>query len=184
MKHFGDICKLNGHELPVVDVITGGSPCQDLSTAGKRKGLSGERSGLFFEQIRIIKEMREHDKSTGRTDIMVRPRFMVFENVPGAISSGVPKGEDFRIILEEIAKICEPDAVIPRPERDWQRAGCIVGFNWSLAWKIHDSQWWGVPQRRKRLCILCDFNGYTAPDILFDTQLRGETEDSESNTFV
>lgn len=112
MKHFGDICKLNGAELPPVDVIIGGSPCQDLSIAGNRSGLSGERSGLFMEQIRIIKEMRER----GRTDDNIRLcRYAVWENVPGAMSSGTPKGEDFRIVLEEFCKIFDPDAVVPCP---------------------------------------------------------------------
>lgn len=117
MKHYGDITKLNGAELPTVDVITGGSPCQDLSVAGKRAGLDGERSGLFMEQIRIIKEMREADVRSGRTNEFCRPRFMVWENVPGALSSGNPKGEDFRIVLEEICKVCDPAAVVPRPEK-------------------------------------------------------------------
>ena len=117
MLHFGDITKLNGAELPIVDIITGGSPCQDLSVAGKRAGLAGERSGLFMEQIRIIKEMREHDRleqiRSGRTDVDIRPRYMVWENVPGAFSSN--KGEDFRAVLEETAKVVCEDAVIPGP---------------------------------------------------------------------
>jgi DNA (cytosine-5)-methyltransferase 1 len=111
MKHYGDITKLNGCELPIVDIVTGGSPCQDLSIAGKRAGLDGERSGLFMEQIRVIKEIREHDKSTGRSDEYIRPRYMVWENVAGAFSSN--KGEDFRIVLEETAKIADKNAVIP-----------------------------------------------------------------------
>lgn len=108
MKHYGDITKLSGYDLPIVDVITGGSPCQDLSVAGKRAGLGGERSGLFMEQIRIVKEMRECDKRDGRPDELVRPRFMVWENVPGSFSSN--KGEDFKTVLEEIIKIAEPEA--------------------------------------------------------------------------
>ena len=181
MKHLGDITKIHGDQIPAVDVITGGSPCQDLSVAGLRKGLAGERSGLFMEQIRIVKEMR----NSGRTNEYFRPaRYMVWENVPGAISSGTPKGEDFRIVLEEIARVCEPDAVIPRPDGGWKPSGCIVGRNWSAAWKIHDAQWWGVPQRRKRICLLCDFDGYTAPEILFDPQLRRETEGSESDKTI
>ena len=118
MKHYGDITKINGADVPIVDVITGGSPCQDLSVAGKRAGLAGERSGLFMEQIRIIKEMRERDKlerlQSGRTDQFIRPRYMVWENVPGAFSSN--GGEDFRAVLEETAKVTDKDAVIPRPE--------------------------------------------------------------------
>ena len=123
MKHYGDITKLSGWDLPIVDVITGGSPCQDLSIAGvaadgHRAGLSGERSGLFLEQIRIVKEMREHDRSIGRPDEYLRPRFMVWENVTGALSSGKPKGADFQIVLTEIARIANPDAPdVPMPNR-------------------------------------------------------------------
>ena len=129
MKHYGDICKLNGRDLPIVDVITGGSPCQDLSVAGLRKGLEGERSGLFMEQIRIVKEMREHDRELhgGRSDVHhgLRPRFMVWENVPGAFSSN--KGKDFQAVLTEIVKIVEPEcADVPLPEKGkWPKAGCI-----------------------------------------------------------
>lgn len=115
MKHLGDITKINGADIEPVDVITAGSPCQDLSVAGKRAGLAGERSGLFMEQIRIIKEMREHDRRANhRSDEYVRPRYMVWENVPGALSSN--KGEDFRAVLEETARVVKEDAVIPRPD--------------------------------------------------------------------
>ena len=118
MKHYGDITKLSGWDLPIVDVITGGSPCQDLSVAGNRAGLDGERSGLFLEQVRIVKEMREHDRATGRSDEYIRPRFMVWENVPGALSSGKPKGADFQIVLTEIARIANPEAPdVPMPDR-------------------------------------------------------------------
>ena len=116
MLHLGDIKNINGAEIPVVDVITGGSPCQDLSVAGRREGLAGERSGLFMEQIRIIKEMRERDRNDGRTGELIRPRYMVWENVPGAFSSGNPKGEDFRIVIEETARVADETAAIPRPE--------------------------------------------------------------------
>lgn len=179
MIHYGDICLLNGAEIPAVDVITGGSPCQDLSVAGNRAGLAGERSGLFVEQIRIIKEMREADVRSGRTNEHIRPRFMVWENVPGALSSGSPKGEDFRIVLEEIARVCDPTAVIPRPEK-WSNSGCIVADGWSVAWRICDAQFWGAtqyidgrmwlrgtPQRRKRIALVADFGGRSAPEILF-----------------
>ena len=166
MKHLGDITKLNGAEMPIVDVITGGSPCQDLSVAGKRAGLGGERSGLFMEQIRIVKEMRERDRSTGRADEYIRPRYMVWENVPGALSSN--NGEDFRIVLEEIAKVCDKDAVIPRPPQKWVGCGAIVGNGFSISWRIHDAQFWGVPQRRKRIALVADFGGFTAPEILFE----------------
>ena len=122
MKHLGDITKINGAEIEPVDVITGGSPCQDLSVAGKRAGLAGARSGLFMEQIRIVKEMREHDRANGRTGDMVRPRFMVWENVPGAFSSN--KGQDFAAVLEEIIRIAEPEAPdIEVPEKGWNTWG-------------------------------------------------------------
>ena len=179
-KHYGDITKLHGDSLPVVDIITGVSPCQDLSVSGKRAGLAGERSGLFMEQIRIIKEMRERDKANGRTDVDIRPRYMVWENVPGALSSGDPKGEDFRIVLEETARIAEEDAVIPRPPKEgWHNAGCIVGNRWSIAWRVHDAQFWGVPQRRRRIALVADFGGASAPEILFERQgLSGDSEPS------
>jgi DNA (cytosine-5)-methyltransferase 1 len=149
-----------------VSIITGGSPCQDLSVAGKRAGLAGERSGLFMEQIRLIKEMRENDRKNGRTDEHIRPRFMVWENVPGAFSSN--KGEDFRAVLEETAKVAEGDACIPgSPNGKWPHAGCIMGDGWSIAWRVHDAQFWGVPQRRKRIALVADFGGGAAPEILF-----------------
>lgn len=179
MEHFGDITQINGYEVPIVDIVTGGSPCQDLSIAGGRAGLEGERSGLFMEQIRLIKEIRENDKRTNSRSVFdVRPRYMVWENVPGAFSSN--KGEDFRCVLEETAKISEKDASIPRPEGGkWNKAGCIVGNGWSIAWRLHDAQFWGVPQRRKRICLLADFNGDSAPKILFE--LFGEANESNEN---
>ncbi len=134
MIHVGDITKLNGAELPPVDIICGGSPCQDLSVAGARAGLSGARSGLFMEQVRITKEMRDADARNGRSGVFVRPRFLVWENVPGAFSSGEPKGEDFRIVLEEIVRIgCGPIS-IPRPDSGtWKSAGGILlGGSFSL----------------------------------------------------
>ena len=177
MKHYGDITKINGAEIEPVDVITAGSPCQDLSVAGKRAGLEGERSGLFMEQIRIIKEMREHDRRANhRTDEFIRPRYMVWENVPGALSSN--KGEDFRCVLEETAKIVQEDAVIPGPENGkWSYSGCIMGDGWSIAWRIHDAQFWGVPQRRKRIALVADFGGGSAPEILFVR--KGLSRDTE-----
>jgi DNA (cytosine-5)-methyltransferase 1 len=193
MKHLLNIIKLNGAEVEPVDVIIGGSPCQDLSVAGKRAGLDGERSGLFMEQIRIIKEMRDADKlrhtnavSTdcgkgGTTTIEgriaqhgfcganqhVRPRYMVWENVPGAFSSN--KGEDFRVVLEETAKIADETAVIPRPDKGkWTNSGAIMGDGWSIAWRVFDAQFWGVPQRRRRIALVADFGGQSAPEILFE----------------
>lgn len=170
MKHLGDIAKINGAEIEIVDVITGGSPCQDLSIAGKRAGLAGARSGLFMEQVRIVKEMRERDRANGRTGDMVRPRFMVWENVPGAFSSN--KGRDFAAVLEEIIRIAEPEAPdIEVPEKDWPTWGGYhdeVGGRWSVAWRVHDAQYWGVPQRRRRISVVADFGGDTAGEILFE----------------
>lgn len=170
MKHLGDITKINGAEIEIVDVITGGSPCQDLSIAGKRAGLAGARSGLFMEQVRIVKEMREHDRANGRTGDMVRPRFMVWENVPGAFSSN--KGRDFAAVLEEIIRIAETEAPdIEVPEKGWPTWGGYhdeVGGRWSVAWRVHDAQYWGVPQRRRRISVVADFGGDTAGEILFE----------------
>ena len=171
MIHLGDITKISGYEVPIVDCVIGGSPCQDLSVAGKRAGLAGERSGLFMEQIRLVKEMREQDaernRADGRADRSVRPRYMVWENVPGAFSSN--KGKDFAAVLEETIRIAEPEAPdLPVPPKGWSNAGAIVGDGWSIAWRTHDAQYWGVPQRRKRISLVADFGGRTAPEILFE----------------
>ena len=173
MNHLGDITQIRGDRVPPVDVIIGGSPCQDLSVAGKRAGLAGARSGLYMAQIRIIKEMR----SNVRADGYLRgrsPRYMVWENVPGAFSSN--GGEDFRAVLEEAAHIACPECVIPRPENGkWTNAGCIMGDGWSLAWRVHDAQFWGVPQRRRRIALVADFDGESAPEILFEREgMRGD----------
>ena len=180
MIHYGDITKISGYDVPIVDCIIGGSPCQDLSVAGKRAGLDGERSGLFMEQIRITKEMREKDARSGRTDEFIRPRFFVWENVPGAFSSN--KGEDFRIVLEEIAKVVDKDAVIPMPQKNkWTTSGCILGDGWSIAWRILDAQFWGVPQRRRRITLVADFGGECAQEVLFERKsLRGHSEESRT----
>ena len=185
MKHVGDITKLNGAELPIVDIITGGSPCQDLSVAGKRAGLAGERSGLFMEQIRIIKEMRNECirqlsmRGATYTWRDIKPRYMVWENVPGAFSSN--KGEDFRSVLEETARVVDQDAAIPGLEggAKWTPSGCIMGDGWSIAWRVHDAQFWGVPQRRKRIALVADFGGATAPEILFER--KGVSGDIEAS---
>ena len=181
MIHVGDITKLDGAKLPPVQIICGGSPCQDLSVAGARAGLSGERSGLFMEQIRIVKEMRAADMARGRCGADVRPRWMCWENVPGAFSSGDPKYEDFRIVLEEITRVCIPGASIPDPyPYGWPDAGDIVLYNqFSLAWRCLDAQFWGVAQRRKRIFLLADFAGPFAPLLLFDAQkqLRNQREE-------
>ena len=178
MIHLGDITKISGYTAPIVDVVVGGSPCQDLSVAGKRAGLDGERSGLFMEQLRIIKEMRERDKRNGATDD-IRPRYMVWENVPGAFSSN--KAEDFRIVLEETVKVKDPQCSIPMPDKGkWTTAGCILGDGWSIAWRVLDAQFWGVPQRRRRIALIADFGGHSAPEILFVRKsLSGDTEQSK-----
>lgn len=171
LKHLGDITKINGAEVEPVWCITGGSPCQDLSIAGKRAGLAGARSGLYMEQIRIVKEMREHDRSIGRTGELVRPRYMVWENVPGAFSSNFKDGfGDFGAVLEEAVRIAEPGFSLPRlPDKQkWTKAGGMLGDGWSVAWRTHDAQYWGVPQRRRRISMVVDFNGHTAGDILFE----------------
>ena len=185
MKHLGDITKINGAEIEIVDVITGGSPCQDLSIAGKRAGLAGARSGLFMEQVRIVKEMRAEDKRNGRTGDMVRPRFLVWENVVGAFSSN--KGKDFAAVLEEIARIAEPGfSLSGLPEKwKWTKAGAIDGDGWSIAWRTHDAKDWGktirdsrtgnvirlgTPQRRRRISVVADFGGESAAQIQFDRE--------------
>ena len=140
MSHVGDITKLNGAELPLVDIICGGSPCQDLSVAGKRAGLDGERSGLFMEQTRIVKEMRLEDAKRGIPTHLIRPRYMLWENVPGAFSSA--EGEDFRAVLEEIVRIKDRTCHVPRPDSGaWQSGGAIIlGDEFSLAWRRSDAQ--------------------------------------------
>ena len=181
MIHYGDITKISGYDVPIVDCIIGGSPCQDLSVAGKRAGLDGERSGLFMEQIRITKEMRDKDERVnGRSGEFIRPRFLVWENVPGAFSSN--KGQDFRIVLEEIAKVVDKDAVIPMPPKDkWTTSGAILGDGWSIAWRILDAQFWGVPQRRRRIALVADFGGGCAQEILFVRKgLRRDSEESRT----
>lgn len=176
MNHLGDITKINGATVPPVNVIIGGSPCQDLSVAGKRAGLAGKRSGLFMEQIRIIKEMRENDKRAGRSDEFIRPRFMVWENVSGAFSSN--KGEDFRAVLEETVRVVDKATVIPRPPKGkWHTSGAILGDRWSIAWRVLDAQFWGVPQRRRRIALVADFGGQSAAEILFERNgVSGNTE--------
>ena len=174
MKHLGDISKINGAEIEPVDIITFGSPCQDLSVAGKRAGLKHEangdeettRSGLFMEAVRIIKEMRA--ATNGKY-----PRFALWENVPGAFSSN--KGEDFRIVLEELIKVVEPRAIMPAvPQRGWSYADSYCGDGWSLAYRVFDAQYWGVPQRRRRIHLVADFRGERAREVLFEREgLRG-----------
>ena len=181
MLHLGDITKIHGGEAPVVDVVIGGSPCQDLSIAGKRAGLAGARSGLYMEQIRIIKEMRERDRRMGRSGEFVRPRYMVWENVPGAFSSN--GGKDFAAVLEEAIRVAEPEAPdIEVPEKGWNTWGGYhdeVGGRWSVAWRVLDAQHWGVPQRRRRIALVADFGGDTAWEISFERQsMSGHSAES------
>lgn len=161
MIHLGDITKIHGDEIEPVDCITFGSPCQDLSIAGRRAGLAGERSGLFMEAVRIIKEMRSSTNG-------LYPTFAIWENVPGAFSSN--NGEDFRAVLEELACVEQPNAAIPGPPRGgrWSKAGAIAGNGWSLAWRQLDSQYFGVAQRRKRIALILDLGGQRAGEILFE----------------
>jgi DNA (cytosine-5)-methyltransferase 1 len=177
MRHLGDISKVNGAEIEPVDVITFGSPCQDLSVAGKRAGLkhadNGDeettRSGLFMEAVRIIKEMREATNG-------IYPRFALWENVPGAFSSN--KGEDFRTVLQELIQIIEPAAVMPAvPKNGWAYADSYCGDGWSIAYRVFDAQYWGVPQRRRRIYLVVDLAGQCARNVLFEREgVRGYFE--------
>ena len=160
VEHYGDVSTLDGAKLPPVDIITFGSPCQDMSIAGKREGLGGSRSNLFYQAVRIVKEMR--CKTDGRY-----PRFVVWENVPGAFSSN--KGEDFKAVLEEICKVKDPCVYVPGSAK-WQNAGEILGDGFSVAWRVFDAQFWGVPQRRKRIYLVADFAGGCAGKILFESE--------------
>ena len=160
VEHYGDVSTLDGAKLPPVDIITFGSPCQDMSIAGKREGLGGSRSSLFYQAVRIVKEMR--CKTDGRY-----PRFVVWENVPGAFSSN--KGKDFKAVLEEICKVKDPCVYVPESAK-WQNAGEILGDGFSVAWRVFDAQFWGVPQRRKRIYLVADFAGGCAGKILFESE--------------
>ena len=179
MRHLGDISKVNGGEIEPVDIITFGSPCQDLSVAGKRAGLKHEangdeettRSGLFMEAVRIIKEMREATNGE-------YPTFALWENVPGAFSSN--KGEDFRTVLEELIKIVEPGASMPEvPKNGWPYADSYCGDGWSLAYRVFEAQYWGVPQRRRRIHLVLDLRGERAREVLFEREgVRGDSAQS------
>ena len=181
MEHLGDISKINGALIKPVDIITFGSPCQDMSVAGKRAGIkhteNGDeettRSGLFMEAVRIIKEMREATNGE-------YPTFAVWENVPGAFSSN--KGEDFKIVLEELIKIAEPEApALSMPEKGWSYADIFMGNGWSIAYRVFDAQYWGVPPRRKRIHLVADFRGQRAGKILFEREsLRGDFKESRA----
>ena len=177
MRHLGDITKINGGKIEPVDLIIGGSPCQDLSVAGLRKGLQHEslgdeettRSGLFMEQIRIVKEMRENERRNGVPADLIRPRWMVWENVPGAFSSN--SGCDFAAVIEETIKIVQEDIPsVQVPKGGWSKSGCFYDElgRWSIAWTVHNAADWCVPQRRQRISLVADFNGMCAPEILFE----------------
>lgn len=172
MKHLGDITLIDGKEIEPVDIITFGSPCQDLSIAGKRAGIhEGQRSSLFFHAIRIIKEMRE--KTNGKY-----PRYAVWENVPGAFSSN--QGRDFLAVLQAFVEIvggCNvPEPAVKQGKLQWSKDGCIMGDGFSLAWRMLDAQYWGVPQRRKRIYLVADFAGERAGEILFKREgLSGDS---------
>ncbi|MDU6546751.1 DNA (cytosine-5-)-methyltransferase [Anaerococcus vaginalis] len=168
VKHLGDIKDIDGSEIEPVDIISFGSPCQDLSIAGKRAGLEGKKSNLFYEAIRVIKEMR--CKTNGKY-----PRYLLWENVPGAFSSN--KGEDFRCVLEEITRIKDYTVKLSRPSR-WQSAGEILGDDLSLAWRVLDSKYFGVPQRRRRIFLVADLDGGSSREILFEQKsLSGDTSE-------
>ena len=159
MKHYGNVSEMYGGKVEPVDIITFGSPCQDMSVAGKRAGLEGSRSNLFYEAVRIIKEMR---KATGGE----YPKWACWENVPGAFSSS--GGEDFRCVLESLCGVIDESVSIPKPKK-WANAGEILGDGYSLAWRVLDAQFWGVPQRRKRIYLVADFTGGCAGKVLFES---------------
>jgi len=164
MLHFGDLTQINGGEVPPVDIITFGSPCQDLSVAGKRQGLAGARSSLFMEAIRIIDEMRCATENK-------YPKYALWENVPGALSSGNPKGHDFKAVLEAFTK-----AQISMPTSDkWANAGMVGSGGVNLAWRVLDAQYWGVPQRRRRIFLVASYGAECPCEILFvEESLRGD----------
>ena len=171
IKHYGDISEIDGSKIEPVDIITFGSPCQDMSVAGKRSGLDGSRSSLFYEAVRIIKEMRS--ETNGKY-----PRYIVWENVPGAFSSN--NGQDFKAVLDSLIGIVETDAEVPMPQKgEWPYADCYMGDGWSLAYRVFDAQYWGVPQRRRRIYLVADFASRSAGDILFKSEgLSRNTQES------
>ena len=174
MKHYGNISAMDGGKIEPVDIITFGSPCQDMSVAGRRDGLDGSRSSLFYEAVRIIKEMR------CATDDRY-PRYIVWENVPGAFSSN--KGEDFKAVLEAVIGIAKPNAQVPMPEKArWPYADLYMGDGWSVAYRTLDAQYWGVPQRRRRIYLVADLAGGGAGKILFESEgLSGYSKTSISS---
>lgn len=167
----GDVTKINGADIPVVDILTNSSPCQNLSVAGNREGLAGSESRLFTEAIRITKEMRNAQKEKFDSGAIesIRPRFWCLENVPGMFSSN--KGQDFRTVIEEIGRIVDPSVSIPMPSNGkWLHVGLVDGKGWQVAWRELDSQYFGVPQRRKRVFIVADLRGHCAGQVLFERE--------------
>ena len=162
----GDVSKINGTKIPSVDILCNSSPCQDLSVAGPRSGLSGSRSSLFMDAVRIAKEMRSA-RNVSDDNIRHELRFWCWENVPGALSSR--NGDDFRTVLEEVARISDPTAHIPKPKK-WGNSGVVDGDRWQIAWRIVDSQFFGVPQRRRRIFLIADLAGHSAGEILFERE--------------
>ena len=183
MKHLGSVTDINGAEIEPVDIITFGSPCQDLSIAGKQAGLhDGERSSLFFDAIRIIKEMRHATSNQF-------PRFAVWENVPGAFSSN--NGRDFQAVLQAFCEAAGSDILVPEPPKGrWSHSGTIVGDGFSIAWRLYDAQFWGVPQRRKRIYLIGDFRTERAGEILFKPDRKywdaetGERPEQKASRYV
>ena len=173
VKHFGDVSTLDGAKLDPADVITFGSPCQDMSVAGRRAGLDGARSGLFHQAIRIVKEMREATHGE-------KPRFIVWENVPGTFSSN--HGQDFKAVLEAVVGIKEPGATVPAPDKGrWPHADIFLGDGWSVAYRVLDAQYWGVAQRRRRVFLVADFDSERAGDILFEPKgLQGHSGEGDA----
>lgn len=164
MLNLGDVRTINGKDIPPVDCLVGGSPCQNLSVAGNKEGLNGKESCLFYDQMRICRELREASNHK-------RPRFIVWENVPGALSSN--SGKDFREVLNECVKIKESAPVLPLPSKGrWPTAGLLYDElgTWSIAWRVHNAEFWGVPQRRRRIALVCDFGGLSAGEILFESK--------------
>lgn len=169
MKHIGNVLEVNGANIEPVHVITFGSPCQNLSVAGNRQGLAGSESGLFTEAIRVIKEMKEATNGE-------YPEFAIWENVPGAFSSN--KGEDFRTVLEELVRIKDESVVIPRSDK-WSKSGAIIGDDYSIAWRVLDAQYYGTPQRRRRIALIMDLRGQRAAEVLFECEsLSGDSDES------
>ncbi len=178
MVHLGDITKLSGADIPPVDIVTAGTPCQNVSVAGSRTGIHGEKSKLFFEMIRIVKEMRCESERQGKTGTDIQPRYLLWENVAAITHKN--NADDFRTVIEEIVNIRAENSVsLPRPHK-WQKSGIVLGDDFSIAYRQMDSQRFGIAQRRKRQFLICDFTGGNAPKVLFESQsLCGDLAEGE-----